>query len=131
MNTTLDRTFFALSDPTRRGILERLGRGPATIDELAQPFGLTLDGMKKHVGIFDEVDLVVTAKFGRVSRRRSPSMPRPQRIRRHRPPPEVPEILGPTAGVLVARHLGSNDVVVTSDPTSQSRGRPAIRRPVQ
>jgi DNA-binding transcriptional ArsR family regulator len=62
---TLDRTFFALSDPTRRGILERLGRGPATIGELAQPFGLTLNGVKKHVGILEEVDLVVSAKVGR------------------------------------------------------------------
>jgi DNA-binding transcriptional ArsR family regulator len=62
---TLDRTFFALSDPTRRGILELLGRGPATIGELAQPFGLTLNGVKKHVGILEEVDLVVTAKIGR------------------------------------------------------------------
>jgi DNA-binding transcriptional ArsR family regulator len=65
MNATLDRTFFALSDPTRRGILERLGRGPATLGELAQPFGLTLNGVKKHVGILEEVDLVVTAKIGR------------------------------------------------------------------
>jgi DNA-binding transcriptional ArsR family regulator len=64
-NATLDRTFFALSDPTRRRILERLGRGPATIGELAQPFGLTLNGVKKHVGILEEVDLVVTAKIGR------------------------------------------------------------------
>ncbi len=64
-NATLDRTFFALSDPTRRGILERLGRGPATIGELAQPFGLTLNGVKKHVGILEEVDLVTTAKVGR------------------------------------------------------------------
>jgi DNA-binding transcriptional ArsR family regulator len=64
-NATLDRTFFALSDPTRRGILERLGRGPATIGELAEPVGLTLNGVKKHVGILEEVDLVVTAKVGR------------------------------------------------------------------
>jgi DNA-binding transcriptional ArsR family regulator len=62
---TLDRTFFALSDPTRRGILERLGRGPATIGELAKPLGLTLNGVKKHVGILEEVELVVTAKVGR------------------------------------------------------------------
>jgi DNA-binding transcriptional ArsR family regulator len=62
---TLDRTFFALSDPTRRGILERLARGPATIGELAAPFGLTLNGVKKHVGILETVDLVVTAKVGR------------------------------------------------------------------
>jgi DNA-binding transcriptional ArsR family regulator len=64
-NASLDRTFFALSDPTRRGILERLGRGPATIGELAKPFGLTINGVKKHVGILEEVDLVVTAKIGR------------------------------------------------------------------
>ncbi len=64
-NSTLDRTFFALSDRTRRRILERLAGGPATIGELAEPFGLTLNGVKKHVGILEEVDLVVTAKVGR------------------------------------------------------------------
>lgn len=64
-NSTLDRTFFALSDPTRRGILERLARGPATIGELAAPLGLTLNGVKKHVGILEKVDLVITAKVGR------------------------------------------------------------------
>ena len=64
-NGTLDRTFFALSDPTRRSILERLARGPATIGELAEPFGLTLNGVKKHVGILETVDLVVTTKVGR------------------------------------------------------------------
>jgi len=64
-NGTLDRTFFALSDPTRRSILARLGGGPATIGELAEPFGLTLNGVKKHVGILEEVELVVTAKVGR------------------------------------------------------------------
>jgi DNA-binding transcriptional ArsR family regulator len=64
-NQQLDRTFFALSDPTRRSILERLGGGPATIGELAEPFGLTLNGVKKHVGILEEVDLVITAKVGR------------------------------------------------------------------
>ncbi len=64
-NQTLDRTFFALSDPTRRSILERLARGPATIGELAEPFGLTLNGVKKHVGILEEVDLVITARVGR------------------------------------------------------------------
>ena len=57
-------TFFALSDPTRRGILERLGGGPATISELAQPSGLTLNGIKKHVGILERADLVVTEKVG-------------------------------------------------------------------
>ncbi len=62
---SLDRTFFALSDPTRRSILERLGRGPATIGELAEPFGLTLNGVKKHVRILEDVDLVSTEKVGR------------------------------------------------------------------
>jgi DNA-binding transcriptional ArsR family regulator len=64
-NATLDRTFFALSDRTRRRILERLAGGPATIGELAEPFGLTLNGVKKHVGILEEVDLVITTKVGR------------------------------------------------------------------
>src|SRR4029450_11538827 len=63
--TTLDRTFFALSDPTRRNILKRLARGGATIGELAPPLGLTLNGVKKHVGILEEVDLVTTTKVGR------------------------------------------------------------------
>jgi DNA-binding transcriptional ArsR family regulator len=61
----LDRTFFALSDPTRRSILERLASGPATIGELARPFDLTLNGLKKHVAILEAVDLVITAKVGR------------------------------------------------------------------
>jgi len=61
----LDRTFFALSDPTRRSILGRLANGPATIGQLAQPFGLTLNGVKKHVAILEAVDLVTTAKVGR------------------------------------------------------------------
>ncbi len=64
-SATLDRTFFALSDPTRRSILERLASGPATIGELAAPFDLTLNGVKKHVGILESVDLVITAKVGR------------------------------------------------------------------
>jgi DNA-binding transcriptional ArsR family regulator len=64
-NQTLDRTFFALSDPTRRSILERLAAGPATLGDLAEPFGLTLNGVKKHVGILETVDLVITAKVGR------------------------------------------------------------------
>jgi DNA-binding transcriptional ArsR family regulator len=55
-NETLDRTFFALSDRTRRGILDRLGSGPATISELAEPVGLTLNGVKKHIGILEEPD---------------------------------------------------------------------------
>ncbi len=63
--TDLDSTFFALSDPTRRGILEQLGAGPATISELARPVGLTINGIKKHVGVLERADLVVTRKVGR------------------------------------------------------------------
>jgi DNA-binding transcriptional ArsR family regulator len=61
----LDRTFFALSDPTRRSILERLASGPKTLGQLAEPFDLTLNGVKKHVSILEAVDLVITAKVGR------------------------------------------------------------------
>jgi DNA-binding transcriptional ArsR family regulator len=64
-NATLNRTFFALSDPTRREILDRLAGAPATLSELAAQFGLTLNGVKKHVGILQDVDLVATAKVGR------------------------------------------------------------------
>jgi DNA-binding transcriptional ArsR family regulator len=66
LSPTLDVTFFALSDPTRRGILERLGRGPATLSQLAAPAGLTLNGIKKHVGILELASLVETEKVGRV-----------------------------------------------------------------
>jgi DNA-binding transcriptional ArsR family regulator len=62
---TLDQTFSALSDPTRRDILERLARGPATVTELAQPFGLSLPGLLKHVRILEQADLVATEKKGR------------------------------------------------------------------
>jgi DNA-binding transcriptional ArsR family regulator len=62
---TLDRTFFALSDPTRRRILELLAASPATIGELAEPFGLTLNGVKKHVRVLEDADLVITEKVGR------------------------------------------------------------------
>jgi DNA-binding transcriptional ArsR family regulator len=61
----LDRTFSALADPTRRGVLERLGRGPATISELAAPTGMSLTGFKKHVRILEEAGLVTTEKHGR------------------------------------------------------------------
>jgi DNA-binding transcriptional ArsR family regulator len=61
----LDRTFAALSDPTRRGILERLGSGSATISELAEPFGISLTGMKKHVQVLEDAELVRTEKVGR------------------------------------------------------------------
>jgi DNA-binding transcriptional ArsR family regulator len=61
----LDRTFSALSDPTRRDILNRLGNGPASISELAKPFGMSLTGLKKHVQILEEANLVTTEKIGR------------------------------------------------------------------
>ena len=62
----LDWTFAALSDPTRRGILERLGRSDASITELADRFRMTLTGMKKHVRVLEEAGLVSTEKVGRV-----------------------------------------------------------------
>ena len=61
----IDKTFAALADPTRRSILERLGRGSATITELAEPVGISLTGMKKHVMVLEEADLVTTEKVGR------------------------------------------------------------------
>ncbi|MEU4689020.1 metalloregulator ArsR/SmtB family transcription factor [Actinoplanes sp. NPDC023714] len=61
----LDRVFAALSDPTRRGILVRLGQSPATVGELAEPTGMTLTGMKKHVQVLEDAGLVVTEKVGR------------------------------------------------------------------
>ena len=64
----LDRAFAALSDPTRRGILDRLGKGPASISELAAPLDMTLTGLKKHVRILEEASLVTTVKVGRVRR---------------------------------------------------------------
>lgn len=62
----LDTAFAALADPTRRGILERLGRTDASITELAGTFRMTLTGIKKHVGVLEEAGLVTTAKAGRV-----------------------------------------------------------------
>jgi DNA-binding transcriptional ArsR family regulator len=64
----IDRTFAALADPTRRGVLERLGSGTATITELAEPFGISLTGMKKHVRVLEEAELVATEKIGRTRR---------------------------------------------------------------
>jgi DNA-binding transcriptional ArsR family regulator len=61
-----DASFAALSDATRRGVLERLGRGDASITELAEKFQMTLTGMKKHVGVLERAELVTTEKVGRV-----------------------------------------------------------------
>jgi DNA-binding transcriptional ArsR family regulator len=65
-SATVDRTFAALADPTRRAVLERLGAGSATISQLAEPFGMTLTGMKKHVRLLEEAQLITTQKVGRV-----------------------------------------------------------------
>jgi DNA-binding transcriptional ArsR family regulator len=62
----LDRAFAAVSDATRRGILARLGRGDASISDLAEIFGMTLTGLKKHIHILEEARLVTTEKVGRV-----------------------------------------------------------------
>ena len=66
--SVLDRTFAALADPTRREILERLSDGPASISELAQPFGMSMPGLMKHVRILEQAHLVTTQKEGRVRR---------------------------------------------------------------
>jgi len=62
----LDASFAALSDATRRGVLEQLGRGDASITALADRFHMTLTGMKKHVGVLEQAGLVTTEKVGRV-----------------------------------------------------------------
>ncbi len=64
--TRLDASFAALSDGTRRGILEQLGRRDASITDLAESFHMTLTGMKKHVGVLEQAGLVATTKVGRV-----------------------------------------------------------------
>jgi DNA-binding transcriptional ArsR family regulator len=61
-----DASFAALSDATRRGVLEQLGRADASITDLADKFHMTLTGMKKHVGVLEQAGLVVTEKVGRV-----------------------------------------------------------------
>ena len=62
----VDTSFAALSDATRRGVLEQLGRADASITDLAEKFHMTLTGMKKHVGVLEQAGLVVTEKVGRV-----------------------------------------------------------------
>ena len=62
----LDTAFAALSDATRRGILEQLGRCDASITTLAERFRMSLTGMKKHVGVLEQAGLVTTRKVGRV-----------------------------------------------------------------
>ena len=62
----IDTSFAALSDATRRGVLEQLGRSDASVSELARRFHMTLTGMKKHVSVLEEAGLVTTEKVGRV-----------------------------------------------------------------
>jgi DNA-binding transcriptional ArsR family regulator len=64
--TRFDASFAALADATRRGVLEQLARGDASITDLAGKFDMTLTGMKKHVGVLEHAGLVTTAKVGRV-----------------------------------------------------------------
>ena len=66
VTTRLDTSFAALSDATRRGVLDQLGRADASITDLAEKFGMTLTGMKKHVGVLEQAGLVTTKKIGRV-----------------------------------------------------------------
>ena len=66
IGTHLDASFAALSDATRRGVLEQLGRADASITDLAEKFRMTLTGMKKHVGVLEQAGLVITEKVGRV-----------------------------------------------------------------
>jgi DNA-binding transcriptional ArsR family regulator len=65
-SSALDSVFAAVADPTRRGILERLGQREASITELAEAFDMTLTGMKKHVQVLEAAGLVQTKKVGRV-----------------------------------------------------------------
>ncbi len=65
-SSQFDQAFTALSDATRRGVLEQLGHSDASISELAQRFEMTLTGMKKHVGVLEKAGLVTTQKVGRV-----------------------------------------------------------------
>src|SRR6266480_1096616 len=64
--TGVDPSFAALSDATRRGVMEQLGRADASITDLAEKFHMTLTGMKKHVGVLEQAGLVTTEKVGRV-----------------------------------------------------------------
>ena len=66
VKTRFDASFAALSDATRRGILEQLGRADASITDLAEKFHMTLTGIKKHVGVLEQAGLVTTQKIGRV-----------------------------------------------------------------
>jgi DNA-binding transcriptional ArsR family regulator len=66
LTARLDASFAALSDVTRRGVLEQLGRADSSITDLAERFRMTLTGMKKHVSVLEQAGLVATEKVGRV-----------------------------------------------------------------
>jgi DNA-binding transcriptional ArsR family regulator len=72
---TLDRTFAALSDPTRRAILSRLARGDASVTELAAPFAMSLPAISKHLRVLEQAGLVERTKDGRVHRLRLVAQP--------------------------------------------------------
>lgn len=63
---TIDRIFRALADRTRRRVVERLGRGPASVSELAEPFDMALPSFVQHLRVLEDCGLVVSAKQGRV-----------------------------------------------------------------
>jgi DNA-binding transcriptional ArsR family regulator len=62
----LDSVFHALADPTRRAVIQRLGRGPATVSELAEPFDMALPSFMKHVGVLERTGLIRSRKSGRI-----------------------------------------------------------------
>jgi DNA-binding transcriptional ArsR family regulator len=62
----LDSVFYALSDPTRRAVIQRLGKGPATVGELAEPFAMALPSFMKHVGVLERTGLIRSRKRGRI-----------------------------------------------------------------
>ncbi|HJQ19585.1 MAG TPA: metalloregulator ArsR/SmtB family transcription factor [Gemmatimonadaceae bacterium] len=62
----LDAGFAAMADATRRGILERLGKSPASITDLAEQFDMTLTGIKKHVAVLEDAGFIRSKKIGRV-----------------------------------------------------------------
>lgn len=62
----LDSIFYALADPTRRAVIQRLGRGSATVSELAEPFDMALPSFMKHVGVLERTGLIRSNKIGRI-----------------------------------------------------------------
>lgn len=63
---SLDSVFHALADPTRRAVIQRLGKGQATVSELAEPFGMALPSFIKHIGVLEKAGLIRSKKVGRV-----------------------------------------------------------------